>query len=113
MRYCLVENERIFNVLVCNDAETAAMLGALPCYEDANIGDPYSPPPLSMTESEAREKRDKLLAETDWTQLPDSPLSEDLREAYRVYRQALRDIPSQEGFPASIVWPDPPGGDGS
>ena len=113
MRYCLVENDRIINVLVCNDADAAAKLGALPCDEDANIGDVYAPPPLPMTESEAREMRDKLLAETDWTQLLDSPLSDELREAYRIYRQALRNIPSQEGFPASIVWPEPPGGDGS
>jgi hypothetical protein len=108
MRYCLVSDDKIINVLVCNDAKAAAKLGALPCYEDANIGDVYSPPAPPMTEDEARAMRDKLLAESDWTQMPDSPLSDEQREAYRVYRQALRDITAQEGFPASITWPELP-----
>lgn len=51
--------------------------------------------------------RNKLLAESDWTQLPDvhegtTPLQ------WRVYRQGLRDVPQQEGFPNSIVWPEMP-----
>lgn len=58
--------------------------------------------------SEAREQRDKLLADTDWTQVLDAPIDSDTREAYRAYRQALRDIPEQAGFPSSIVWPELP-----
>lgn len=55
----------------------------------------------------AREARNRLLAETDWTQLPDVP--EATRNAYTAYRQALRDVPAQEGFPNDIVWPVAPG----
>lgn len=60
------------------------------------------------TAEEVRAERDKRLAETDWTQVLDAPLSEESREAFRVYRQALRDIPDQDGFPAYVVWPDMP-----
>ena len=109
MNYCIVKDGVIRNIITCESAEAAEKFGSLPFYFGAAIGTMYEPP---MTESEAREKRDKLLSETDWTQLSDSPLSDELREAYRIYRQALRDIPSQESFPASIIWPELPGGDG-
>lgn len=39
-----------------------------------------------------RRRRDQLLAASDWTQLPDSPLSEEERAEWAVYRQALRDL---------------------
>ena len=54
---------------------------------------------------EIRAKRDKLLNETDWTQIRDTALSEEKQEVYRTYRQALRDVPEQEGFPYEVVWP--------
>ena len=63
---------------------------------------------VSMTAEEARAERDKLLAETDWTQVLDAPIDAETREAYRAYRQALRDIPEQEGFPDTITWPELP-----
>ena len=63
---------------------------------------------IPMTDEEARAQRDKLLAETDWTQVLDAPIDAETREAYRAYRQALRDIPEQEGFPESITWPELP-----
>ena len=63
---------------------------------------------IPMSDEEARAKRDKLLADTDWTQVLDSPIDAETREAYRVYRQALRDIPEQEGFPEAIIWPELP-----
>lgn len=52
--------------------------------------------------------RNNLLRSTDFTQLPDSPLSTEQKEAYRVYRQQLRDITSQAGFPWDIDWPIEP-----
>lgn len=57
---------------------------------------------------EARTKRGKLLEETDWTQVLDAPIDAATREAYRAYRQALRDLPQQEGFPENITWPELP-----
>ena len=55
---------------------------------------------------EIRAKRDRLLNETDWTQMTDTALSESKKEAYRVYRQELRDVPEQEGFPYNVIWPE-------
>lgn len=52
-----------------------------------------------------RAKRDVLLAETDWTQVVDSPLCDAQKANYQNYRQALRDIPQQDGFPYVINWP--------
>ena len=63
---------------------------------------------IPYTEAEARDIRDKLLAESDWTQTLDAPIDGETREAYRVYRQALRDIPEQEDFPNTIIWPELP-----
>lgn len=57
---------------------------------------------------ETRAQRDKLLAETDWTQVLDAPIDATTREQYRTYRQALRDVPEQAGFPAEVVWPELP-----
>jgi hypothetical protein len=53
----------------------------------------------------ARSQRDKLLSESDWTRADDAPVD---KAAWATYRQALRDIPQQEGFPTVIVWPDKP-----
>ena len=52
-----------------------------------------------------REERDKRLADTDWTQVADSPVDS---AVWSVYRQSLRDIPSQAGFPWDVVWPTQP-----
>ncbi len=68
----------------------------------------YTIEDILMTAEEARAQRDKLLADCDWTQTLDAPIDTDTREAYRAYRQALRDIPEQEGFPHSITWPELP-----
>jgi len=51
---------------------------------------------------EVRTQRDALLAETDWTQVADAPVD---AQAYANYRQALRDVPQQSGFPTEVVWP--------
>lgn len=56
----------------------------------------------------ARDKRDKLLEACDYLMALDYPLSTAAREQWREYRQALRDIPQQEGFPDNIEWPQKP-----
>lgn len=52
-----------------------------------------------------RFQRNLLLSETDWTQTADAPLDESEIERYRTYRQELRDIPEQPGFPYEVEWP--------
>ena len=54
-----------------------------------------------------RSKRNALLQETDWTQLPDSPLSDDDKLFYREYRQELRDI-TKYGNIEDVEWPVDP-----
>lgn len=56
--------------------------------------------------SEVRAQRDKLLTSCDWTQLGDYPKQN--QSAWKQYRQALRDVPQQSGFPDTVVWPISP-----
>jgi hypothetical protein len=58
-----------------------------------------------MTKDEATTIRDLLLKNSDYMVLPDS--SYDTPEI-RAYRQSLRDLPQQDGFPTNIVWPTMP-----
>lgn len=55
-----------------------------------------------------RAQRDRLLSQTDYLVSSDYPLSDDDLAAVKVYRQALRDVPAQDGFPDSVVWPELP-----
>ncbi len=64
-------------------------------------------PDIALAE-EVRTQRDALLADTDWTQMGDSPLTDESRAEFAVYRQNLRDITSQAGFPGEICWPEIP-----
>jgi hypothetical protein len=54
---------------------------------------------------EVRAERDRLLAASDWTQVADAPVDQ---AAWAAYRQALRDVPDQAGFPENINWPPKP-----
>jgi hypothetical protein len=57
---------------------------------------------------DVRFKRDELLAECDWTQMPDSPLGSTTKSSWATYRTGLRDITEQAGFPTNITWPTAP-----
>jgi len=58
--------------------------------------------------NQVRADRDLLLSASDWTQLPDALFTEAKVAEWRQYRQALRDITSQPGFPWTIQWPTAP-----
>jgi hypothetical protein len=58
--------------------------------------------------AEARAKRNALIAETDYMAMPDYPLDDERKTAVMAYRQALRDVPEQVGFPRQIDWPVKP-----
>ena len=60
---------------------------------------------IASLASQMRSQRNQKLAECDWTQLSDAPVD---KTAWATYRQALRDITSQEGFPWTITWPEAP-----
>lgn len=52
-----------------------------------------------------RQKRNALLAASDWTQVADAPVDQ---AAWATYRQELRDITSQDTFPSEVTWPVAP-----
>jgi len=53
----------------------------------------------SITSSQKREQRNKLLSDTDWTQITDSPLTSEKKTEWANYRQALRDLPTNNDWP--------------
>lgn len=55
--------------------------------------------------NKVRVERNQRLSECDWTQVSDAPVD---KTAWATYRQALRDVTSQSGFPWTITWPDAP-----
>ncbi len=59
----------------------------------------------SVLASKVRENRNTLLVSSDWTQLADAPVN---KELWATYRQVLRDVSAQEGFPNDITWPTQP-----
>jgi hypothetical protein len=64
---------------------------------------PYVEP--AKTAEEIRVQRNQLLSSCDWTQVADAPVD---RSVWTIYRQALRDITKQSGFPTSVLWPEVP-----
>lgn len=75
------------------DAEYAALL------KDARDHIP------TLQARNTKELRNQLLSACDWTQTLDAPLTEAKRTEYAKYRQDLRDITDQSGYPADINWP--------
>lgn len=55
-------------------------------------------------------ERDRLLSKSDWTDTLSAKarMGDALYEQWQTYRQALRDIPEQAGYPMDVVWPEPP-----
>ena len=60
---------------------------------------------LTILSNEMRRNRNDLLTQSDWTQVADAPVD---KQAWAVYRQALRDVTSQPGFPTEVTWPTKP-----
>jgi len=73
-------------------------------YDGVNFTDPNAPT-LEDIAKKVRGQRDNLLTASDWTQVADAPVDQ---AAWATYRQALRDIPQQAGFPESVMWPTKP-----
>lgn len=58
---------------------------------------------LESKEDEVRLERNKRISDTDWMMLSDAPTN---KTAVEEYRQLLRDVPQQPGFPLDVVWPE-------
>jgi hypothetical protein len=57
---------------------------------------------------EIKWRRNLGLTQSDWTQLPDCKLTQEQKDAWSVYRQELRDLTKQDGFPLVVNWPKIP-----
>ena len=97
-----------------HDRRTEKLVPAAPYVEDGQVFT-VAVEAKSQAEQDAdtasqaaqmRSQRNRMLAECDWTQLSDSP--EANKAAWATYRQALRDITKQAGFPWDIEWPVSP-----
>ena len=109
MRFAIIEDGVVANIAIA-DAPLAD--NWLEIEGMADIGWTYNgvsfaPLPVDLTAlaASAREKRNVLLQQSDWTQVADAPVDQ---SAWAVYRQALRDITAQAGFPETINWPVAP-----
>jgi len=73
--------------------------------DDANIADwpDFQADPVAASAKKVRADRDALLAASDHMALADR-----ITDEWRTYRQALRDVPAQAGFPTSVTWPSEP-----
>ena len=84
------------------DGNFEGEISHIPSGVDPSTGQPIP----DITGDVACAKRNKLLGATDWTQSADVPQA--TKDKWAPYRQALRDVPQQAGFPHNIVWPTPP-----
>jgi hypothetical protein len=101
--WTLAEDHRGRQGWVNGQPAVVAALGPLP----GGWSDTAPEPTPGELAAVARAERDALLAACDWTQLPDAPLTDAQRATWAAYRQALRDVPQQPGFPAAD-WPVAP-----
>jgi len=61
-----------------------------------------------VKEFEVKQQRNILLMQSDWTQIPNGPLTLAQQANWSIYRQFLRDITAQSGYPFDVIWPTPP-----
>ncbi len=116
MKYAIIQNGKVANIAIATP-EVAAEFGWIECPEGVGIGwsfdgdTPLPPPP--DTEGEAakvRALRNDLLTKSDLMVMPDrwAVLTQEQQTEWATYRQALRDITAQAGFPWAIQWPTQP-----
>lgn len=108
MKFAIIENGKVSNIAVAD----APLADNWIASESANIGDEYTngqfttpPPDIELAAKAVRAKRNYLLTASDWTQVADAPVD---KSAWAAYRQQMRDIPAQNGFPLNVVWPEKP-----
>jgi hypothetical protein len=98
------------------DAATHKLVERTPLFDGQLWTQQWAVEALSQDEIDARNaqqaasvraERNQRLAASDWTQVADAPVD---KAAWAVYRQELRDITKQPGFPSNVTWPTPPAG---
>jgi hypothetical protein len=108
MKFAIIEDHLVTNIAVADEPLGDNWVAS----EEAKIGDEYvgglfvtPPPDPAPVAAAARAERNARLSACDWTQLADAPVD---GLAWAVYRQELREVPQQSGFPFSIQWPEKP-----
>lgn len=92
-------------------ANWANQNGAVIKETDAGYEIQKAPEPTAEEKAERiRSRRDALLKETDYLLMADYPADSALLEQVKAYRQALRDLPEQSGFPDTVTYPTKPEG---
>jgi hypothetical protein len=76
-----------------------------PVFTDAEEEAAYKTAKDAEQAANVRTSRNDLLTKCDWTQIADSTAD---KPAWATYRQALRDVTTQEGFPWNVTWPQEP-----
>lgn len=84
----------------CN-SNNAMIVDRGDCYEAVPVPEPTNEELAKIV----RDIRDTKLSETDYLIVPDYPISEERLAEVKTYRQALRDITEQTGFPKDVIWP--------
>jgi hypothetical protein len=98
------------------EANSPYILGKFPAQEFLIInGEPVRKPDEEIEAVEVhkywltlRKNRNGLLSESDWTQIPDAPLTEAQKTEWQTYRQQLRDLPANTEDPRNVTWPTKP-----
>ena len=114
MRANLIENGKVTNIMEVESLTTIPGLTLLDASLGGEVGDLWDgvtfSKPVPTAEDivtladNVRAERDKLLSATDFYALSDVVMT----TAMTTYRQALRDVPTQSGFPSEVTWPDKP-----
>ena len=114
MKAHVIENGVVVNTVLMDSLDampnlveaTEGSIGWL--YDGTEFTNPSAPTQeelLLQAKKALRSRRNILLFETDWTQIADAPVD---KAAWALYRQALRDITTQSGFPHDVNWPTKP-----
>ena len=95
-------------VISGNDYDTLEMVDDTPKPSQADLDAAWPQVQEVVAWNAVRRERDRLLAASDWSQMPDNALDAPTIAGWAAYRQALRDIPQTQDDPNSIVWPEAP-----
>ena len=118
VKYSNVEGDQVQITMEDGRVMIAPLVGGTWVHEELRtwIDTPGNQISVYKTEAElledeahkVRAERDILLAQCDWTVLPDVILTEPQKALWLTYRQDLRELPEQTGFPFDVVWPTKP-----
>ena len=103
----IFENYGVYSVTESDrpsyDHLVQSLVRGTPVYSDSwNVSYTAENLPQDQAETNIRSNRDNLLSDTDWMALSDVTMSTEMG----AYRQALRDVTGQAGFPYNITWPN-------